>query len=95
MSKAGEIQQKLASELERSLTERYGEILNTPALARALGYPSTAAFRMAVLRGKIDLQVFEIPNRKGKFALAKDVAAWIAKLRHQKIEESPRTRLDS
>lgn len=84
MSEPGDIQQKLANELECSLTERYGEILNTAALARELGYPSTAAFRMAVLRGKIDLQVFEIPNRKGRFALARDVAVWIAQLRHQK-----------
>ncbi|HBO2177314.1 hypothetical protein [Pseudomonas aeruginosa] len=82
MSEQSEAQQALAKELEQTLTKRYGLMLGSGVLWRELGYSSSAAFRVAIARGSVELPVFGISGRKGKFALAKDVAAWIAHQRY-------------
>lgn len=84
MSEQSDPQQELVSEIEAHLTARYGVMMNSAALSRELAYPSTTAFRVAVARGTVEIPLFSIPNRKGKFALAKDVAHWIAQQRHQR-----------
>jgi hypothetical protein len=73
--------QHLASDLERQLSDRYGSMLGSKDLWRELGFPSPNAFRQALARGKIELPIFEVRNRRGRFALAKDVAYWIANQR--------------
>ena len=35
--------------------------------------------------GAVGVAVFDIPNRRGKFALTVDVAAWLTSLRHRKV----------
>ena len=74
--------QRLANELEHGLTARYGVMLGSNALWRELGFRSPAAFRVALSRGMIGVPFFTLPNRRGRFALAKDIAAWIANQRH-------------
>ncbi|HBO1833585.1 TPA: hypothetical protein L4G11_001266 [Pseudomonas aeruginosa] len=71
----------LSTELEHQLTARYGTMLGSRDLWRELGYRSPSAFRQALLRGSLDLPVFEVEGRRGRFALARDVAAWIARQR--------------
>jgi hypothetical protein len=71
----------LSTELEHQLTARYGTMLGSRDLWRELGYRSPNAFRQALLRGTLDLPVFEVESRRGRFALARDVAAWIARQR--------------
>lgn len=73
--------ERLASELEHRLCERYGLMLGSKDLWRELGYPSPNAFRQALIRGTVDIPVFEVSNRRGRFALAHDVAQWIASQR--------------
>ncbi|MDR7282907.1 MULTISPECIES: hypothetical protein [Pseudomonas fluorescens group] len=73
--------QRLSSDLERQLSERYGAMLGSKDLWRELGFPSPNAFRQALTRGTLDVPVFEVSNRRGRFALAKDVANWIASQR--------------
>lgn len=73
--------QRLASDLERQLSERYGAMLGSKDLWRELGFPSPNAFRQALARGTIEVPVFEVSNRRGRFTLAKDVANWIANQR--------------
>jgi hypothetical protein len=68
----------LAATLEKTLFDRYGAMLRSGELWKELGYRSPSAFRQAIGRGKLDLALFELPGRRGKFALAKDVAYWIA-----------------
>ncbi len=75
----------LSAELEEALTERYGIMLNSSVLWKELGYSSTAAFRVAVARGSVELPLFSIANRKGKFALSKDVAEWVSRQRHTSL----------
>ncbi|WP_410480346.1 hypothetical protein [Pseudomonas sp. DCA-1] len=71
----------LASELEVELVDRYGLMLGSTALWRELGYKSQEAFRKAKQRGRIEVPLFAVPNRRGSFALSKEVATWIAKQR--------------
>lgn len=73
--------QALSSELEQQLTTRYGAMLGSKDLWRELGFRSPNAFRQALARGTLDVPVFEVQNRRGRFALAKDVAVWIARQR--------------
>lgn len=68
----------LASELELDLKDRYGLMVGGSALWRELGYASYDAFRKAKQRGTIEVPLFEVPNRRGFFALSKEVACWIA-----------------
>lgn len=74
--------QMISYELEQQLTTRYGVMLGSKDLWRELGFRSPSAFRQALVRGTLDVPVFEVQNRRGRFALAKDVAAWVA---HQRM----------
>lgn len=68
----------LAEALERDLLARYGPLIGNDQLCQALGYSSIDAFRQAQSRGLLPVPVFSIPKRRGKFALVKDVAQWLA-----------------
>ncbi len=71
----------LASTLERDLTDRYGPLIANDALRIALGYQSMEAFRQAMSRKTVPVPVFAFENRRGKYALVKDVAFWLASQR--------------
>jgi hypothetical protein len=73
---------RLARELEEDLLRRYGTLLPGSALASELGYPSARAYQQAVTRRTVPVPVFQVPRRRGTFALAKDVAEWVALQRH-------------
>lgn len=53
-------------------------MLSGDALRVALGYPSMEAFRQALSRKTVPVPVFSIKQRRGKFALVRDVAQWLA-----------------
>lgn len=67
---------KLAEDLLRSS----GPLLPTDALWRALQFPSSAAFRQAKARGRLNVKVFKIPGRRGTYAFTQDVADWLRNL---------------
>ncbi|MFL9927159.1 hypothetical protein PQR62_22995 [Herbaspirillum lusitanum] len=73
----------LAVLLDRELTSRYGPMVSNDNLRLVLGYSSMEAFRQALSRKTIPIPVFEIENRRGKFALVKDVATWLAAQRER------------
>lgn len=68
----------LAESLERDLMARYGPLISNDDLRQALGYVSMEAFRQALSRKTAPVPVFSVANRRGKYALTKDVAAWLA-----------------
>lgn len=70
-------QSQLIADMER----QYGPLLGGTALYRALGLPSAAAFRQAAGREALPVQVFSIPHRRGRFALTREVALWLAGLK--------------
>lgn len=76
---------KLAEALERDLLELYGPVITGDALIKALGYVSKAAFRQSLVRKTVPVPVFELDNRRGRFALAKDIARYLAKRRFSSI----------
>mgnify|MGYP000226590103 CR=1 FL=1 len=69
--------QQLTNKLERELTERYGLIVGGKDLRDILGYKTASAFSLACKQGDISLPIFNIEKRRGKFALAVDIAQWI------------------
>lgn len=68
----------LARALEEDLLTRHGPIMSGKVLSGALGYPTNNAFRQALARNIVPVPVFKIAHRRGKFALSKDVAIWVA-----------------
>lgn len=71
----------LAAELEAALMKEGGPLISGDLLIRSLGYPSRHAFRKAVEQKTLPVEIFEIPRRRGKYALARDIARWLASLR--------------
>jgi len=70
---------------KKSLTvnncEGFIPLIGGKELFLSLGYPSAAAFRQAQRRGQLPIEVFSIPNRRGKFALRADFARWLNSLK--------------
>jgi hypothetical protein len=71
----------LEAQLEQQLVERHGVLMPPAPLLQSLGYASTAAFSQAVARDTVPVPVFKIAHRRGYFALTRDVALWLARLR--------------
>ncbi|MES2362608.1 MAG: hypothetical protein V4646_12490 [Pseudomonadota bacterium] len=78
---------ELASALEETLLQKYGFMLGQADLARVLAFPTATAFRRAAYRRQLPIKVFSIEHRKGKFALAKDVAIWLATMRSTQADK--------
>lgn len=75
----------LAKSLEDSLADRHGPILPSSILTKVLGYTSAAAFRQSLVRRTVPVPVFRIANRRGHFALTRDVARWLARQRQEAV----------
>lgn len=60
--------------------EKYGPLISGAQLVKVLGYQSDAAFRKALQRKLVPVNIFRIENRRGYFARCDDVAAWLASL---------------
>lgn len=84
----------LAHALEHDLFERHGPLIADDALRLALGYRSMEAFRQAMVRRTVPVPVFALANRRGKYALVKDVAWWLAELRIAAANPSERKKTD-
>jgi hypothetical protein len=79
--------QKLVKQLHQELHVQHGPVLGGESLARALGYRSLDAFRQARRRGQVEVPLLSLPNRRGVFALALDVAQWLARAREECLVE--------
>jgi len=79
-------QDNLAQLLEQDFIAQYGPVLTGDALRKCLGYSSMAALRQAFARDKVDVPIFHLKDRRGQFALSKDVAKWLAMHRNQACE---------
>lgn len=69
------------SSLRADMEQVYGPLLGGRALCKALGLASSAALRQAKRRGQIGVPLFMLPNRRGWFALTRDVADWLDRAR--------------
>jgi len=68
------------AERERSLRERFGEVLTLSDLAIVLRYPSVSAIRKAKSRGRLPIALVQMPPRRGWFATAGSVAELLCTL---------------
>ncbi len=73
----------LALEIETALMKSSGPLLTGELLVSSLGYPTVSAFKKALQRNAVPVVVFSIPRRKGRFALSRDVALWLAEQRER------------
>lgn len=68
-------------EIERSiathLMERYGPLLDIKELAETLKFPTIDALERSLERGHLQIATNEMPHRRGKFALAHNVARYL------------------
>lgn len=78
-------QEELRQVLENDLLRLYGPVLTGQALRQVLGYQSKDSFRQGVTRKTVPVPLFEIEHRRGKFALAKDIAAFLARQRFKSM----------
>ncbi|BCD98851.1 hypothetical protein MARGE09_P3052 [Marinagarivorans cellulosilyticus] len=80
----------LEREIYTSLFEAYGPVVTGKALWSALGYISDDAFRMSISRGEMPIPLFGIEKRRGRYALVKEVARFLAQQRTQNLESPKR-----
>jgi len=89
MSKQEQIKKAndLALVLEADLLRLYGPMLTGDSLRQALGYSTMDALRQAIFRKTIPIPLFQLENRRGRFALVKDVASWLAEERENAVKK--------
>lgn len=78
---------ELAEEIRKELYSDIGPLLFGKNLYTSLGFSSAEAFRQAVSRNTVPVEVFSLPNRRGKFALSRDVSLWLASERLRQNKE--------
>ena len=66
--------------IDTVLFEQYGPLIGGNDLAKVLGYKTAGAFNKSLRQSRIDLRIFDIKGRKGKFAYTHDVVQWINQL---------------
>lgn len=64
-------------DFECRIVRALGATIGGEPLSRALGYPSQDAFRKAQQRGRLPVATFTVDGRRGRFASAVDIAAWL------------------
>lgn len=72
---------ELAKVLESDLLGKHGPVINGEELLRALGYQTQAALRQSIVRNTVAVPLFNMEHRRGKFALVKDIARYLAEQR--------------
>lgn len=81
MNNQGANIETLKQQLTEDLIKVYGPLLHEEQIQRALGYQTRFGFRKAMKENSLPIEVFSILNRRGKYALAKDIAGWLAESR--------------
>jgi len=71
----------LFNEIARDLLTAHGAVLKGEALWRALGFGSRSAFQRAVAARTVGVTLFPMREGRGRYALTRDVARYLAKLR--------------
>ncbi len=62
------------------LENKHGQLIGGADLYRTLGFKTAIAFKQAHARNCLPVSVFNLPNRKGKFAFTRDIATWLERL---------------
>lgn len=78
--------------IEEKLFARYGALMGGAELYAALGFKSYAAFYRAKKIGEQGVSIFQLPGRRGWFALTEDVAVWLRQQARKSKSRSPADR---
>lgn len=62
---------------EQLYRQQYGDLLSAADVAQILRYPSTAAVLKARERGRLPVAMMKLPGRKGWYATARSIAAFL------------------
>ncbi len=65
-------------QLNDELLKQFGPLIGGIDLRKALGFRSAATFQRAIREKTLKIPIFDVPGRRGKFALTADVATWLA-----------------
>ena len=68
--------------LVEHLLQRYGAVLDAPAIAQVLQFNSITALRKSIQRKQMDIPMMNLPNRRGPFVLAPDMARYLMEKRN-------------
>jgi len=68
-------------EIYREILGDVGNVVTGEPLRRALGFSTLGAMTKAIERKKLPLPLFDMPNRRGKFILARELACFLARQR--------------
>lgn len=63
-----------------TLSEEYGPLIGGADLTKVLGFRTSSAFNKSIREGRMEIVLFVISGRKGKFAYTRDVASWLEKI---------------
>lgn len=78
----------LASQINKDLLKLYGSpVISGEQLQKALAFRSIDSLRQAITRKTVPVPVFDLANRKGKYALVKDIALYLAEQARKNDEE--------
>lgn len=65
-------------QLNDAMLQQYGPLIGGVDLRMALGFRTATTFQRAMREKTLSVPVFDVPGRRGKFALTVDVAAWLS-----------------
>lgn len=77
-----------SSGMKDELLEHYGPLIGGVDLRNMLGYKAASTFNRAKRLNLIGVKIFEIPNRRGSFALTNDVADWLQSISNAECNQS-------
>jgi hypothetical protein len=80
------------AQLSELLVREYGVAIGGRNLRKVLGFESATAFGRAVRAGHVGVRLFQMPGRRGRFALAQELAIWLehqAKSKNPSVDASP------
>ncbi len=75
-------------EITLFLMEKYGPLMTKKDLVKVLGYASEEAFERSLQRQSLHLKLVRLQNRRGVFAMSRDVAAFLVGI--SRDAEAPR-----
>lgn len=63
--------------ITETMLRLYGPVIGGADLRKALGFRSASAFNRALRLKSINVNVFTMPGRRGRFAFTADVGKWL------------------
>jgi len=67
--------------IEAELLKLYGPVLTSQEISKILGFSTVHALRQAVLKGRLEIPLFRMAGKRGRFALTKEIASYVVSQR--------------